>query len=72
MDSIELKNNLHNMIDKTSDENLLDFVYRLFKSQTKTLSEEQEKELMLAYEESFDNENLISSIDFLEQNKKWQ
>ena len=72
MNSLELKNNIHSLIDQTSDADLLSLVYKLFKKNSDgTLSKVQEKELMIAYEESFNDENLISSSDFLKQNEKW-
>lgn len=67
MGTIELKSDLHKILDKIDNEQLLRTVYDFLKqSQTtaegeiwKTLTEEQKKEVYLSYEESQDDEKLI-------------
>jgi hypothetical protein len=67
MGTIELKSDLHKILDKIDNEQLLRTVYDFLKqSQTtaegeiwNTLTEEQKKEVYLSYEESQDDKKLI-------------
>lgn len=67
MGTIELKSNLHKIVDQIEDESLLRALYRFLKLRENSeegkiwnaLTEEQKKEVMLAYDESEDNANLI-------------
>ena len=68
MRAIELKSNLHKIVDKIDNEQLLQTIYDFLKlsenSQEgqiwKSLTEEQKKEVYLSYQESEDDRNLVS------------
>ena len=68
MTTIELKSNLHKIVDKIDNEQLLQTIYDFLKlsenSQEgqiwKSLTEEQKKEVYLSYQESEDDKNLVS------------
>ena len=67
MGTIELKSDLHKILDRIENEQLLRTIYDLLKQREaakegqiwKTLTEEQKKEIYLSYEESQENKNLI-------------
>jgi len=67
MGTIELKSDLHKILDKIENEQLLRTIYDFLKQREdaeegkiwKTLTEEQKKEVYLSYEESQDDKNLI-------------
>ena len=67
MGPIELKSNLHKIVDKINNEELLRTVYDFLKLREnseegriwKTLTEDQKKEVYLSYEESEDERNLV-------------
>jgi len=67
MGTIELKSDLHKILDKIENEQLLRTIYDFLKQSEdaeegqiwKTLTEEQKKEVYLSYEESQDDKNLI-------------
>ncbi len=75
----ELKSNLHNLIDQVESKNLLEEYYAELKrivSSSKhkiwdTLSEEEKKEILMSYEESEDEKNLVDSNMVMEKYKKW-
>ena len=66
MGTIELKSDLHKILDKIENEQLLRAIYDFLKQSEdaeegqiwKTLTEEQKKEVYLSYEESQDDKNL--------------
>ena len=66
MGTIELKSNLHKIVDKINNEELLRTIYDFLKVREnseegqiwRTLSEEQKNEVYLSYEESEDDSNL--------------
>lgn len=68
MSTIELKSNLHKIVDKIENEQLLQTIYDFLKlsenSQEgqiwKSLTEEQKNEVYLSYQESEDDKNLVS------------
>ena len=68
MSTIELKSNLHKIVDKIENEQLLRTIYDFLKlsenSQEgqiwKSLTEEQKKEVYLSYQESEDDKDLVS------------
>ena len=72
MGTIELKTNLHKIVDRIDDERLLNAIYSFLRVREKSeegqmwksLTEEQKKEVLLAYEESEDDANLIEDKDF--------
>ncbi len=67
MGTIELKSDLHKILDKIDNEQLLRAIYDFLKQREdakegqiwSTLTEEQKKEVYLSYEESNDDDNLI-------------
>jgi len=67
MGTIELKSDLHKILDRIENEQLSRIIYDFLKQREtakegqiwKTLSEEQRKEIYLSYEESQDDKNLI-------------
>lgn len=69
MGTIELKSNIHKIVDGIQNEQLLQTLYDFLKSKESSkksgiwdkLSVEQKQELLLAYEESEDENNLIDS-----------
>ena len=71
MGTIELKTNLHKIVDRIDDERLLNAIYSFLQVREnseegqmwKSLTEEQKKEVLLAYEESEDDANLIEDKD---------
>jgi len=68
MGTIELKSNIHKIVDGIQSEQLLQTIYEFLKSREgresgrlwDTLTEEQKQEVLLAYEESEDESNLLS------------
>jgi len=79
MDSIELRNNFHILIDSIKNDALLMRFYDIMTRAKNTkegillgrLTKEEYKELMLAYKESEDEENLLSHKEMKEKHKKW-
>ena len=67
MGTLELKSDLHKILDRIENEQLLRTIYDFLKQREtskegqiwKTLTEEQKKEVYLSYEESQDDKNLI-------------
>jgi len=67
MGSPDLKSNIHKIIDGIENEQLLQTLYDFLKTRNESqggslwqsLTEEQKKEVLLAYEESENDENLI-------------
>lgn len=67
MGTIELKSDLHKILDKIENEQLLRAIYDFLKQNEhveegqiwKTLTEELKKEVYLSYEESQDDKNLL-------------
>lgn len=71
MSSAELKLNLHKIVDRIEDERLLRAIYSFLNERENSeegriwnsLTEEQKKEVLQAYEESEDDPNLIDDED---------
>jgi hypothetical protein len=71
MGTIELKSNLHKMVDRIEDEQLLRAIYSFLENRENSeegrmwrqLTDEQKKEVLQAYEESEDEANLIDDND---------
>ena len=71
MTAMELRANLHKVIDRIQNEELLHSIYDFLKTRenTKTgelwasLTNNQKKELLASYEESEDDDKLISNED---------
>ena len=79
MDTIELKQNFHHLIDSIDNENLLINFYDLIKKRTSAkegqlwnkLTDQEQKELLLSLEESKNSENLIDHEEMKMKHKKW-
>jgi hypothetical protein len=77
--SIRIKDNLHSLIDKIDNDDLLEMVYKILNSRNKgaegeligNLSEEQKKELYESYDESQDESNLIDLNELRAKHSKW-
>jgi len=71
MRTTELKSNLHKMVDRIDDERLLRAIYSFLSQRENSeesrmwnsLTEEQKKEVLRAYDESEDEANLINDDD---------
>lgn len=71
MGTIELKSNLHKMVDRIEDEQLLRAIYSFLEKCENSeegqmwnqLTDEQKNEALQAYEESEDDANLIDDKD---------
>jgi hypothetical protein len=67
------------LIDTIDDEQLLKGYYELIKQLNinqsgnlwNNLNENERQELMIAYDESFDNKNLLSHEEVKKQHEKW-
>jgi hypothetical protein len=77
MNNTSLKSNLHKLIDQIDNRNLLEEYYQEMKSIIEksqgnvwdTLTKDQKKEVLLAYEESEDDNNLIDTKSVLDKYK---
>ena len=75
--SVRIKDDLHSLIDKIDNNELLEMVYELLDSRSregeliKSLSEEQKKELYQSYDESLDESNLIDLDKLRAKHSKW-
>lgn len=77
--SIGIKDNLHLLIDKIDNDDLLEIVYKILNASNKgtdgglmrSLSEEQKKELYASYDESLDESNLIDLNELRAKHSKW-
>ena len=76
MSITEIKNNFHTLIDNLNDAEILNNFYEALLSYSNNslrneLSEEGKRELLLAYEESEDEENLIDYQTVKKKHLKW-
>lgn len=79
MNTLELKNNFHLLIDKIENENILSKFYMILSSANenedgelwKNLSSEDKEELLLSYSESEDDQYLISYSEVKKRYEKW-
>ena len=77
MGAIELKSDLHKIIDKIQNEDLLSSLYDFLKTREtikpgnlwKSLTSEQKEEVLMAYSESEEEENLIDRDQFFAPQK---
>ncbi len=77
--TIKIKDDIHSLIDKTENDELLEIVYQLLDSKgsdkegelVKNLTSGQKKELHDAYDESFDEANLIDLQKLETKHLKW-
>ena len=71
MTTLELKSSLHKVIDRIQDEELLQAIYDFLKTREnsktgqlwESLTKDQKKELLASYEESENDNSLISNDD---------
>jgi hypothetical protein len=76
---MNIKEDFHHLIETIDDEQLLKGYYQLIQqlnnNQTgnlwKNLSETEKQELLLAYDESFEEKNLLSHEQMKQQHDKW-
>jgi len=72
MGTVELKSNIHKIVDQIKNEQLLQTLYDFLKTRDletsgklwEMLSEKQKEEVLLSYEESEDDKNLIDRHNF--------
>jgi len=76
---MKIKDEFHHLIDSIDDEQLLKGYYELIQNLNSgengqlwnSLTEEQKREVLLAYEESFDSANLIPHEEIKKSHEKW-
>jgi hypothetical protein len=76
---MKIKDDFHHLIDTIEDEQLLKSYYQLIQTMNNNsdgvlwnaLNEEEKKELLIAYDESFDEKNLLSHEQVKLQHEKW-
>ncbi|HMP99090.1 MAG TPA: hypothetical protein PKC24_04860 [Cyclobacteriaceae bacterium] len=76
---MKVKEDFHKLIEGIEDEALLkayfDLIERLNRNQTgelwNSLSEKEQTELLISYEESFDAKNLVDHQEVKKQHTKW-
>ena len=79
MDKTTLKTNLHKFIDQIDSQNLLEEYYQEMKNLIQkskvnvwdSLTDEQRKEVLLSYEESEMDSNLVDNESVMNKYKKW-
>ncbi len=79
MNTLEIKNNIHHLIDNIDNENLLLNFYHILKNRTTTkdgdlwarLTKEEKEDLISAFEESKEDYNLIPNEEMKKKHKKW-
>ena len=79
MNTIEIKKNFHLLIDSIDNESILISFYDLIKQRSSTkegqlwnrLTKAERDELLLALEESYNPDNLISHDEMVTKHKKW-
>ena len=79
MTTLEIKDSFHQLIDSIDNDQLLLKFYELMKNRTSTkdgnlwtrLTKEEQEELLTAFDESKDQDNLISQDDMMKKHKKW-
>lgn len=75
MGTLELKSNIHKIVDGIQNEQLLQTLYNFLKASQSSksgklwnsLTEEQKQEVLLAFEESENEENLIDREQFFKR-----
>ena len=76
---MKIKDDLHHLIDSIENEQLLQHYYKLIQKINddhngqlwNNLSEVEKQELMIAYDESFNSDNLVSHEQVKQQHEKW-
>lgn len=75
MKATKLKSDIHKIVDRIESEQLLESIYGFLKTKEESasgdiwnsLSEEQKKEVLLSFEESEDEENLVDLNDVIKR-----
>ena len=76
---MKIKDDFHQLIDSIEDEQLLQRYYQLIQKINddqsghlwNSLNEDEKEELMMAYRESFDKNNLLTHEQVKLQHEKW-
>ncbi|MFC0517527.1 hypothetical protein ACFFGT_25165 [Mucilaginibacter angelicae] len=76
---MNIKEDFHHLIDTIDDEQLLKSYYQLVQQLNanrtghlwNNLNEAEKQELLIAYDESFDDANLLSHDQVKQMHKKW-
>lgn len=74
MSLTEIKSNFHSLIDKVEDSETLMYFYKVFSDSLNNkweISDKERKQIMEAYEESEDENNLIDFETVKEKHLKW-
>jgi len=79
MNTIEIKNNFHKLIDRIDNDNILSKFYSILEQAStlkdgqlwNKLTEEEKQELFLIDNETDNNQNLIPHSTIQEKHKKW-
>lgn len=74
MSLTEIKSNFHSLIDKVEDSETLMYFYKVFSDSLNNkweISDKERKQIMEAYEESEDENNLIDYETVKEKHLKW-
>ncbi|MCF8231972.1 MAG: hypothetical protein K9J27_07265 [Bacteroidales bacterium] len=79
MESSELKNRIHHLVDNIENPGLLNRLYEILKNTQQMeegelwsrLTYEEQKELLKAFDESEDQDNLISHDEMKAKHGKW-
>jgi hypothetical protein len=79
MKSIDLKKDIHLLIDKIENENLLEHFYALLLQSIEKkkdvlwdqLSKDEQEQVLLSFDESFNESNLISHQEARKKYAKW-
>ena len=74
MSITEIKNNFHSLIDKVEDSETLMYFYKVFSDSLNNkweISDKERKQIMEAYEESEDENNLIDDEIIRDKYKKY-
>ena len=79
MDKVELKKNFHTLIDSIENESLLQNFYDLIRSKADSkngqiwgrLNRNEQEELLIAFEESENSQNLIDNETMKKKHSKW-
>ena len=77
MRTTKLKSNIHQIVDRIQSEQLLETIYDFLKTREttepgeiwKSLTDEQKNEVLLSFEESEDEKNLVDIDEVIKRNK---
>ncbi|MGF7082357.1 hypothetical protein [Mucilaginibacter sp. UYCu711] len=76
---MKIKDDFHHLIDSIGDEQLLQHYYQLIQNVNQgkvgqlwnNLSDSEKQEVLVAYDESFDNNNLLTHEEVKSEHEKW-